>query len=112
MNKILNERGVALLEVVVSIAIIGTAVIGLVGALGVGLRASTSIEHHQTAVTLVSSQIEYSLADSNLSSNGCPAIEGPVGYSLVCQVSDSQIEVTVMSEDKELLTGTLLRGDP
>ena len=112
MGTILNERGVALLEVVVSIAIIGTSVIGLVGALGVGLRASTSIERQQMAVTLVSSQIEYALADSNLSSNSCPAIEIPAGYSLVCQVSDSQIEVTVMSEDKELLSGTVLRGKP
>ena len=112
MNKVINERGVALLEVVVSIAIIGTAVIGLVGALGVGLRASTNVERQQTALTLVSSQIEYSLADSNLSSADCPTVKMPDGYSLTCKVSNSEIEVTVMSEDKELLTGTLLRGNP
>ncbi|HEX7119606.1 MAG TPA: prepilin-type N-terminal cleavage/methylation domain-containing protein [Longimicrobiales bacterium] len=51
------ERGFTLLEALVALAILGTAVIGAIGALRAGLYARSGLDAHITAVALAESRM-------------------------------------------------------
>ena len=59
---ILDERGVTLLEVIVAAALLGIAVVGLVGALSAVLRVSLTLEEQTASTGLATRCMEEALA--------------------------------------------------
>lgn len=62
-KDILDERGVTLLEVIVATALLGIAVVALVGALSAALRVSLTIEEQTAAAGLATHCMEEALAN-------------------------------------------------
>ena len=54
----LDERGLSLIEIIVSVALLGLAAGGLIGAISVGLRASVVLEEQATVASVATSQLE------------------------------------------------------
>lgn len=61
-KDILDERGVTLLEVIVATALLGIAVVGLVGALSAVLRVSLTLEEQNASTGLATLCMEGALA--------------------------------------------------
>lgn len=71
-KDILDERGVTLLEVIVATALLGIAVVGLVGALSAVLRVSLTLEEQNASTGLATLCMEEALAGKGeLSSDPC-----------------------------------------
>lgn len=62
-KDVLDERGVTLLEVIIATALLGIAVVGLVGALSAALRVSLTIEEQTAAAGLATRCMEEALAN-------------------------------------------------
>lgn len=72
-KDILDERGVTLLEVIVATALLGIAVVGLVGALSAVLRVSLTLEEQTASTGLATLCIEEALAGIEELSEPCAA---------------------------------------
>lgn len=70
---ILDERGVTLLEVIVATALLGIAVVGLVGALSAAQRVSLTIEEQTASVGLATRCMEEALANVPYPEETCAA---------------------------------------
>lgn len=70
-KDILDERGVTLLEVIVAAALLGIAVVGLVGALSAVLRVSLTLEEQTASTGLATLCMEEALADKPGLSEPC-----------------------------------------
>ena len=70
-KDILDERGVTLLEVIVATALLGIAVVGLVGALSAVLRVSLTLEEQTKSTGLATLCMEEALADKPRLSEPC-----------------------------------------
>lgn len=72
-KDVLDERGVTLLEVIIATALLGIAVVGLVGALSAALRVSLTIEEQTAAVGLATRCMEEALANVAYPAETCAA---------------------------------------
>ncbi len=70
-KDILDERGVTLLEVIVATALLGIAVVGLVGALSAVLRVSLTLEEQNASTGLATLCMEEALAGKSGLSEPC-----------------------------------------
>ena len=72
-KDVLDERGVTLLEVIIATALLGIAVVGLVGALSAALRVSLTIEEQTAAAGLATRCMEEALANVAYPAETCAA---------------------------------------
>lgn len=70
-KDILDERGVTLLEVIVATALLGIAVVGLVGALSAVLRVSLTLEEQNASTGLATLCMEEALAGEENPAEQC-----------------------------------------
>lgn len=94
-----DESGYSLLEVVVAMAILSTAVVGLVGGLSLVLRISDKLEDQAVTDTLATRYVEEHL------NGGCPAQDSFAGtYSVEGHTADGMYVVEVSSEGEGLFS--------
>ena len=96
-NDILDERGVTLLEVIVATALLGIAVVGLVGALSAALRVSLTIEEQTAAAGLATRCMEEALA--NVEEETCAAER--TGLEELCDSRGSSFPALVTSSESK-----------
>ncbi len=94
-----DESGYSLVEVVIAMAIISIAVVGLVGGLSLVIRISDRLEEQAVTETLAAGHVEEHL-------NGvCPAEDSFVDtYSVEGRTADGMYVVEVSSEDEPLFS--------
>ena len=92
-----NESGLTLLEVVIAMAILGVAVVGLVGGLSFVISVSDTLEEQAVSDTLAARHVEEYL-------NGdCLSEEPPLGtYQIEGDVVQEAYTVQVTSNGEEL----------
>ena len=90
MRKFLrSELGLGLIDVLVALAILGTAAAAFVAAIGTSSIMAGDVKVDMTAESLARSQLEYVKAlpfDNN--TNDYPSITTPDGYSISTDVDD------------------------
>lgn len=96
-KDILDERGVTLLEVIVATALLGIAVVGLVGALSAALRVSLTIEEQTAAAGLATRCMEEALA--NVEEETCAAER--TGLEELCDSGGSSFPALVTSPESK-----------
>lgn len=72
-KDILDERGVTLLEVIAAVALLGIAVVGLLGALSAVLRVSLTLEEQTMSAGLATRCMEEALAGVESTTEQCTA---------------------------------------
>ena len=97
-----NESGLTLLEVVIAMAILGVAVVGLVGGLSFVISVSDTLEEQAITDTLAARHVEEYLnggcPPEDFSLRGYRAEGGTVGERYVAQVSsDGEEQFTLAS---------------
>jgi Tfp pilus assembly protein PilV len=108
-----DQRGLGLVETLVSVAILGTSVVAFVAALSAGSIAVGEQDEEVVAQGLVRSQLEYTKSytyDPNASTY--PTIATPASYSLAVVVSSvpgtdtniQKITATVSRDGEDILT--------
>lgn len=98
-KDILDERGVTLLEVIVATALLGIAVVGLVGALSAALRVSLTIEEQTAAAGLATHCMEEALANVPYPEETCAAER--TGLEELCDSSGSSFPALVTSSESK-----------
>lgn len=98
-KDILDERGVTLLEVIVATAILGIAVVGLVGALSAALRVSLTIEEQTAAAGLATHCMEEALANVAYPVETCVAER--TGVEELCDSGVSSFPAFVTSSESK-----------
>ena len=94
-----GESGYSLLEVVIAMAIISIAVVGLVGGLSLVIRISDKLEEQAVTETLAAGHVEEHL------DGRCPAKDPFAGtYSVEGRTADGMYVVEVSSEDEPLFS--------
>jgi Tfp pilus assembly protein PilV len=108
-----DQRGLGLVETLVSVAILGTSVVAFVAALSVGTIAVGEQDEEVVAQGLVRSQLEYTKSYTyNPDASTYPMIAVPAGYSLAVVVSSvpgtdtniQKITVTASRDGEDILT--------
>ena len=94
-KDILDERGVTLLEVIVAAALLGIAVVGLVGALSAVLRVSLTLEEQTASTGLATRCMEEALAGMEPTD---PCTAGMTEAEYLCDRGDYFTAVVVRSE--------------
>ena len=74
-KSILDERGVTLLEAIAAVALLGIAVVGLLGALSAVLRVSLTLEEQTMSAGLATRCMEEALAGVESTTEQCTAGE-------------------------------------
>lgn len=93
-KSILDERGVTLLEAIAAVALLGIAVVGLLGALSAVLRVSLTLEEQTESTRLATLCMEEALAGVEESTTEqCTA--GTTEVERVCAVSDQGFAAVV-----------------
>ena len=94
-----DESGYSLLEVVIAMAIISIAVVGLVGGLSLVIRISDMLEEQAVTETLAAGLVEEHL-------NGdCPAEDSFVGtYNIEGHTAEGKYVAEVTSEDEPIFS--------
>ena len=94
-----GESGYSLLEVVIAMAIISIAVVGLVGGLSLVIRISDKLEEQAVTETLAAGHVEKHL------SGVCPAEDSFAGtYGVEGRTADGMYVVEVSSEGEGLFS--------
>ena len=107
-----NQRGLGLVETLIAVAILGTAMVAFTGALSAGSLAAGSQNIDVVAQSLAQSQLEYTKSyeyDSGASTY--PTISVPEGYGISVDVSSvpgtdadiQKITVTITRDSQNLL---------
>lgn len=108
-----GEGGVALVEVLVAVAIIGITLVVFVSAVSTGSVGVAKTEEQVTAENLVRSQLEYTKSQTYLAAPASYAtVTPPAGYAISAEAAsipdaDSSIQkitVTVTREGETLVT--------
>lgn len=99
-KDILDERGVTLLEVIVATALLGIAVVGLVGALSAALRVSLTIEEQTAAAGLATRCMEEALANVPYPEEETCAAER-TGVEELCDSGRSSFPALVTSSESK-----------
>ena len=98
-KDILDERGVTLLEVIVATALLGIAVVGLVGALSAALRVSLTIEEQTAAAGLATHCMEEALANVPYLEETCASER--TGVEELCDSDRSSFPALVTSSESK-----------
>lgn len=95
-KDILDERGVTLLEAIAAVALLGIAVVGLLGALSAVLRVSLTLEEQTMSAGLATRCMEEALAGVEPTTEQCTAERAeeecafnPQGFTAVVAQSES-----------------------
>ena len=97
--KARNESGLTLLEVVIAMAILSVAVVGLVGGLSFVISVSDTLEEEAVSDTLAARHVEEYL------DGGCRPEDSIVGkYRVKGDLVERNYVAQVSSEDEELVT--------
>lgn len=110
------EKGLSLIEVLISLAIIALIAVGFLSGLSTSLRSLVVTEEITTAESLARSQMEY-IKNQNYNTGGnYTQIECPPGYEIVLLTSDLQtgmqkIAVIVNHRDEYVTTLEGYKGD-
>ena len=92
-----NESGLTLLEVVIAMAILSVAMVGLVGGLSFVISVSDTLEEQAVTETLAARHVEEYL------NGGCPPDDSSVGaYRVEGETVDERHVARVSSEGEEL----------
>jgi len=110
LKMLQDETGLSLVESVVAVAIIGTAVVALVAALSTGSIAVNSLEEQVVAQRLATSQLE-SIKGSPYNTT-YPVIDTPTGYAISVGISSipdadpdiQKITVAISHEGADVLS--------
>jgi Tfp pilus assembly protein PilV len=111
--RLRNQKGIGLVETLIAVAILGTAVVAFVVYLSVGSLASNELNKETIAQGLAQTQIEYVKNYAyNPSATTYPVLTPPATYSVTVGVSavpgaDTNIQkitVTVSKDGVRLLT--------
>lgn len=92
-KDILDERGVTLLEAIAAVALLGIAVVGLLGALSAVLRVSLTLEEQTMSAGLATLCMEEALAGVESTTEQCTA--GTTEVERVCAVSNQGFAAVV-----------------
>jgi type II secretory pathway pseudopilin PulG len=120
INRQLNsQKGIALLEIIVSIALLSTIGVGILNALGTSSRALVTADERETAKNIAEMEMEY-IKNLPFASSYQPRSLGTdyPGYSIVTQDDKifpqivpgrtdgniQKIQITVRRESKNILT--------
>jgi type II secretory pathway pseudopilin PulG len=108
-----NQKGIGLVETIVAVAILGTALIAFVVSLSVGSLAVNALDKETIAQSLAQTQMEY-IKDCLYDPNAVtyPVLTPPATYSVTVDVSPvpggdvniQKITVTVYKDGVSLLT--------
>jgi type II secretory pathway pseudopilin PulG len=108
-----NQKGAGLVEILIAVAILGTAVIAFVVSLSVGSLAVNALDKETIAQSLAQTQMEY-IKDYpyNPEATTYPVLTTPATYSVMVNVSAvpgadmniQKIMVTVSKDGVNLLT--------
>ena len=91
-----EESGISLLEVVIAMAILSLAVVGLVGGLSFVISVSDTLEEQAVTETLAARHVEEHL------SGGCPSEDSPIGsYQVEGHTVEGNYVVRASLEDEE-----------
>ena len=107
-----SETGLSLIEIIVSVALVGIAATGLLAALATGLRVNVVIDDQTVSASLVTSQLEDTLSRTYVEPAEYPTITEPEGFTLAFDNLVLQptllerITVTVSDAVKELFSIT------
>ena len=77
-----SEKGVSLIEIIVSLALLGIAATGLTAGLATGLRINLVIESQTVSASAVTAQLEDTLFQTYVEPADYPAVSVPEGFSL------------------------------
>jgi Tfp pilus assembly protein PilV len=111
--SLLNQKGIGLVEALIAVAILGTAVIAFVVSLSVGSLASNELNKETNAQGLAQAQMEYTKSyPYNPEATTYPVLTPPATYSVTVNVSPvpgadmniQKIAVTVSKDGVILLT--------
>jgi len=109
MRKFLRrESGLGLVDTLVALAILGTAAVAFVAAIGTSSITAGDVKADTTAQSLARSQLEYVKAlPFDEKAHSYPSIATPDGYSISTDVSN------IPTADKEIqvITVTVSRSD-
>ena len=107
-----SEDGLSLIEITVSITLLGLVATGLVTAMGAGLRASLELDEQTTSATLITAQLEDTLFQAYVEPADYPEVSAPEGYSVafdnfvIKPTLLESITVAVSSAEKDLFSIT------
>jgi Tfp pilus assembly protein PilV len=107
MKKIIHsQKGIGLVETLVAVAILGTAVVTFISALSTGAISVGDNEQETIAQRLAQSQLESTQSAAFALSGVYPTITTPTGYSLTVQAGS----VTGADVNIQKITVTVLRN--
>jgi type II secretory pathway pseudopilin PulG len=83
-----SEGGFGLVDTLVGLAILATAAVAFLGALGTGSQAAGDLEVDATAQRLMRTQLEYVKGyPYDVDATSYPAVDAPDGYAVTADVS-------------------------
>jgi prepilin-type N-terminal cleavage/methylation domain-containing protein len=106
-----SERGVSLVESLVAVAILGTALVMFMSGLSTGLLSTGRIDRLSTAHELARSQLEDTKAQAFvIAPYTYPSVAAPAGYTVTSEATDAgngdsavQLITVVVTKDTEVL---------
>jgi Tfp pilus assembly protein PilV len=108
-----GQKGLGLVEALVAVAILGTAMVAFIGALSAGSIATSAQSEEVVAQGLAQSQLEYTKNYAyNPAASTYPTVTAPEGYAVSVTVSSvpgtdtdiQKVTVTVSRNSETLLT--------
>lgn len=115
-----GERGVSLVETLVAVAILGTALVVFMSGLSTGVLATSRADRLSTAHELARSQMEHTKAQPFVAApNTYPSVPAPATYAVTSVASDADngdpliqlITVEVLKDGQLLYTLEGLKAD-
>jgi type II secretory pathway pseudopilin PulG len=106
-----SERGVSLVETLVAVAILGTALVVFMSGLSTGILATGRADRLSIAHELARSQLEDTKAQPYVAApHTYPSVAAPAGYSVTSDATDAQngdaavqLITVVVSKDADVL---------
>lgn len=111
-----SERGVALVEALVAVAIAGTAIVVFLYGMSTGLLATSQSDRLSTAHEIARSQMEYAKqAPYSAAPHAYPTVTPPAGYGVTATAStisggDANIETITVQVSKDGVAVYTLEG--
>jgi Tfp pilus assembly protein PilV len=114
--RLRSERGVTLVENLVAVAILGSALVVFLGGMSTGLISTTQSDRLSTAHELARSQMEFTKADAfSAAPHTYATVTPPSGYGVTAAASaisggDASIELVTVQVTKDSVVVYSLEG--